>query len=268
LTATPSSHAERADALPVHMPRAEPLVPGTLLRRYKRFLADVQLDSGSKVTAHCVNTGAMEGLTRPGTRIWLSRADNPKRRLKFTWETAEIAGRMVGVNTSLPNRVVGLLLRQRALPWLARWEIVTAERHYGQRSRVDFHLSGGGREHYLEVKNCHLVYPDGRAYFPDCVSGRAAEHLRELAQVVGHGCSAEVLFVVQVPGARAVRPSDVHDPVFAASARMAHAAGVQFSAIVLSQTPDAITVEKRIPVDLRPYGTARVARWREAARAE
>ncbi|MCX7719172.1 MAG: DNA/RNA nuclease SfsA [Candidatus Sumerlaeaceae bacterium] len=256
--------------LPFRIERPTPLIPGTLLRRYKRFLADVRLEpDGVTVTAHCVNTGAMEGLTRPGTRVWLSHADSPHRHLKFTWETAEIQGQMVGVNTSLPNRVVGLLLREHALPWLAVWDAVAAERRLGRHSRVDFHLtSRRGRQHFLEVKNCHLVYPDGRAYFPDCVSERAAQHLRELAEVVRGGCSAEVLFVVQVPETRAVRPSDVHDPVFAATAREARAAGVRFSAVVLSQTPDAIIVERRIPVELRPYATGRVIKWRNASREE
>ena len=258
--------------LPFRIERSAPLIPGTLLHRYKRFLADVRLDdrAGTIVTAHCVNTGAMEGLTRPGTRVWLSRADAPARKLKYTWETAEIDGRMVGVNTSLPNRLVGLLLREQGLPWLAAWDGIAAERRYGQHSRVDFHLTRrrGSREHFLEVKNCHLVYPDRRAYFPDCVSDRAAMHLRELAEVVRQGCSAEVLFVVQVPCTVAVRPSDVHDPVFAATAREVCAAGVRFSALRVAQTPDAIMVEKRIPVDLRPYPTARIARWRHAARAE
>lgn len=252
------------------IPRTEPLLPGTLIRRYKRFLADVALDGpGGTVTAHCVNTGAMEGLIRPGTRVWLSRAHNPARKLAFTWELAEVRGRLHGVNTALPNRVVGHLLRDGLLPWHRRpWDDVRAEVPYGERSRVDFRLTRDAAHHYVEVKNCHLVYPDMRAYFPDSVSERAASHLRELAAVLATGATAEVLFFVQVADARAVRPSDVHDPAFAAAAREAHAAGVAFSAVTVAQSPDSITVLRRIPVDLKPYATPRIARWREQTRAE
>lgn len=251
------------------IPRTEPLLPGILVRRHKRFLADVVLDAaGDAVTAHCVNTGAMEGLTRPGTRAWLSRAHNPARKLAFTWELAEVRGCLYGVNTALPNRVVGHLLRNGLLPWHRRpWDDVRAEVRYGERSRVDFRMTRGTAHHYLEVKNCHLVYPDMRAYFPDSVSERAASHLRELAAVLATGATAEVLFFVQVPDAKAVRPSDVHDPAFATAARHAHAAGVAFSAVTVAQTPEAITVLRRIPVDLKPYATPRIARWREQTRA-
>jgi sugar fermentation stimulation protein A len=245
-------------------PRTEALVKGTLLKRYKRFLADVKTDSGEIVTAHCVNTGAMEGLTRPGIPVWLSRASNPARKLAFTWELAEVEGRMWGVNTSLPNKLVGQLLAEKSLPWLAGWQCIRAEKKYGARSRVDFWLcddtSGGDAGHYLEVKNCHLLYPDGIAYFPDCKSERATSHLLEL----GHCASAEVLFVVQVPGARAVRPSDYHDPVFATAARRAQECGVRFSAIGVHHTEQEITVYGPIPVDLEPYSLADHATWQAA----
>ncbi|MBX7246764.1 MAG: DNA/RNA nuclease SfsA [Candidatus Sumerlaeaceae bacterium] len=248
--------------LPFEIPRPAPLIRGTLIQRYKRFMADVKLDTGETVTAHCVNTGAMEGLTRPGTRVWLSRADNPARKLQFTWELAEVWGGILGVNTSLPNRVVGELLKERALSGLTRWQELRPEKVYGERSRVDFWMRIAGREHYLEVKNCHLVYPDARAYFPDCVSERAAGHLRELAAVLSKGASAEVLFFVQIPGVKAVRPSDVHDPAFAAAAREAATAGVKFTALEVRHTPDRIVVERKLPVDLKPYSTEPVAGWR------
>jgi sugar fermentation stimulation protein A len=253
---------------PARITRTQHLVEGVLLRRHKRFLADVELASGGTVTAHCVNTGAMEGLTLPGTRVWLSRADNPARKLAFTWELAEIEGHLVGVNTALPNRLVGLLLAERRVPWLADWREMRAEKPYGERSRVDFWLRRPRGEHYLEVKNCHLVYPDRRAYFPDCVSARAAGHLRELAGVMRRGAAAEVMFVVQIPGVRAVRPSDVHDPAFAAAAREARRAGVRFSAIAVRHTPVEIVIDGRIPVELAPYPTARIECWRSAWRSE
>ena len=249
------------------MPRPLTLVEGTFLTRYKRFLADVRLaDTGEIVTAHCVNTGAMEGLTRPGSRVWLSLADNPARKLHYTWELAEVDGRILGVNTSMPNRIVGHLLREARLPWHRRpWDGVRAEVRYGERSRVDFRLVRGKRLHFLEVKNCHLIYPDDRAYFPDCVSERATGHLRELVQMVEAGHTAEVVFCVQTPRVRSVRPSDVHDPAFASAARAARQAGVRFHALAVSHTPDSIIVHRSVPVELKPYATTRVTRWRDEA---
>lgn len=246
--------------------RETPLVAGTLLKRYKRFLADIRLHDGSVVVAHCVNTGAMEGLVRPGTRVWASESRNPARKLRYTWELAEVGGAVLGVDTSMPNRIVAKLLAARALPWLGAFDECAAERKYGDNRRIDFWLRRGTRETFVEVKNCHLVYEDGRAYFPDTVSERATHHLHELAKVVEQGHRAEVLFFCQIPDVKAVRPSDVHDPAFAAAAREAAEAGVGFSAIALAQTPEEIVVQGRVPVDLKPYATERIAEWRRANR--
>ena len=255
----------------VQWQRNEPLLRGVLLQRYKRFLSDIRLDSGETVVAHCVNTGAMEGLTEPGTVVWLSRADNPKRKLLYTWELAEINGRILGVNTGLPNRIVARLLAEQKLPWLAQWPEVRAEKKYGEKSRVDFWMSDQGCEHYLEVKNCHLVYPDHCAYFPDCVSARAAGHLHELVASIAQAnapsaVTAEVLFCVQIAHAKRVRPSDIHDPTFAAAARDAASRGVRFSAIGVDHSEEAITVYGPIPVDMQPYDTANHERWRQKNR--
>ena len=246
--------------------RPAPLLEGRLLRRRQRFLADVELPRGGIVVAHCVNTGAMEGLTRPGTRVWLSRAANPDRKLKFTWQLAEVDGAIIGVDTSAPNRLVKELLARRALPWLGAFDEVLPEQRYGERSRVDFILRKGTRRLFLEVKNCHLVYPDRRAYFPDSVSERAAGHLEELAKVVDARTRAHVLFFCQLPGVKAVRPSDAHDPVFAETARRVARAGVRFSAICMHQDEQSITIERRVPVDLKPYRTEPMAAWKAANR--
>ncbi len=252
--------------LPICWPREERLIEGVLLRRYKRFLADIELPGGETVIAHCVNTGAMEGLTQPGSRVWISEANNPKRKLKFTWELAELDGQIYGANTAVPNRLVKRLLQEKCLPWLAAYEDVVAEKPYGESSRVDFWLRGRPGELYLEVKNCHLLYPDRRAYFPDSVSERASGHLRELAAVLGPGVRSEVLFVCQMPGVKEIRPSDVHDPTFAATAREVRRLGVRFSAIEVIHTPEEVRVQRRIPVSLRPYGTERIAAWRRENR--
>ncbi len=252
---------------PITIKREAPLVEGVLVRRYKRFMADVELPGRGIVTAHCVNTGAMEGLTTPGTRVWLSQAANPKRLLKWTWEMAEVGGQLIGTNTSLPNRVVRHLLEMRALPWLAKWQSMKPEQKFGARSRVDFLLELPDATLYLEVKNNHLVYEDNRAYFPDSISERGTHHLRELAATLGPGVRAEVLFFCQLPGVKAVRPSDVHDPEFARTAREVAAAGVRFSAISLRQDPECLIVEGKVPVDLKPYGLDRIRRWKEANKA-
>jgi len=266
---------------PVRFARERVLVEGRLVRRYKRFLADVELvgpdgggagEVGRVVTAHCANTGAMEGLTWPGSRVWVARAENPNRKLSWDWELAEghpLCGeRVFGAHTGVPNRLVRRLLEGGHLSWLGPVEELAPERPYGERSRIDFWLRGGGRETYLEVKNCHLVYPDGYAYFPDAVSDRAAKHLEELAAVVGRGDRAEVLFVCQTGPVGAIRPSDVHDPRFAETARAVAATGVGFSAIAVTNTVDEIVVEGRVPVDLEPYPTGKIAAWRRELRGD
>lgn len=239
------------------------LVQGTLLGRRKRFLADVRLTDGRDVVAHCVNPGQMEGLVRPGARVWFSEAPvEGSRKLTHTWELVEHDGRLVGANTLAANRIARGLLEHGCLRGLARHDELRAERRYGENSRVDFWLREGNREHYVEVKNCHLVYPDGRAYFPDSPSERATRHLRELVDVVTGGQRATVLFVVQDPSARAVRPSDLHDPTFAEAARWAQAHGVRFRAVRVRPTRRAYAVDRCIPVDLAPYASARLQRFR------
>lgn len=250
------------------LPWPAPLVEATLVRRYDRFLADVTLASGETVTAHCVNSGAMEGLVRPGARVWLSPAMNPTRKLRWTWSIIEVDGVLVGADTSLPNRLVKSMLEARALHGLSRWDTLTPEHVHAPGSRVDFHLVTRGAPHDIEVKNCHLVYPDGRAYFPDSVSERATKHLEILTREARRAMEATVLFTVQRPDARCVRPSDAHDPAFARAARVAHAAGVRFRAIRVYATPFGVRVLGPLPVDLEPYDPAPIAAWRAAAKSQ
>lgn len=249
------------------LPFPEPLLPGRLVRRYNRFLADIQLDDGRAIVAHCVNTGRMEGLTAAGLRVWVSRKPGEGRALAHTWELAELDGHLIGTNTALPNYFVRRLLEERLLPGLRDWEEMKPERKYGENSRIDFWLRTGRHEHFIEVKNCHLVYPDDRGYFPDSVSERASKHLEELMEVVRQGHRATVIFTAQRAGTKSVRPSDVHDPLFAGTARRAHAAGVVFKALCIRPTPEAMVIESVIPADLKPYRTERMAAWRDANRA-
>lgn len=253
-----------ASVLPFVLPWSAALVRATLLRRRHRFLADVRMDDGREVTAHCVNSGLMEGLIAPGARVWLEPAPGANRKLPFTWVAIELGGVVLGVDTLRPNRLVRAMLAAGALPALGRWRAVHPEFVHAKGSRVDFRLDTDDGPHDVEVKNCHLVYPDGRGYFPDSVSERGAKHLALLARGARRGHRATVLFVVQREDARAVRPSDLHDPRFAKAARRAREAGVRFMALRARPTWAGLEALGRIPVDLAPYGLARQARWRAA----
>ena len=249
------------------IPHAAPLRRGTFVQRYDRFVADVELD-GEIVKTHCVNPGRMEGLVRPGAPAWVSPAPaGSKRKLRWTLELLELDGRYVGANTLVPNRIAEAFVRARLIPGLRRWTSLRTEVRYGARSRIDLLLEGGGPDHLVEVKNCHLVYPDDRAYFPDSVSERAAGHLRELAAHAERGWRATVLFVLQRTDGRALRPSRLHDPAFADAAQAAAAAGVRFRAVQVDPTPAGHRFVRTLPVDLKPYDPARLTPFREALAA-
>jgi len=204
-----------------------PLVPGRLVRRYKRFLADVALDSGETVTAHCANPGSMLGLSDPGLPVWLSASANPKRRLGYSWELTEIDGQLVGINTSSPNRIAEEAVRAGLVPELQGYDTVRREVHYGASSRVDMLLERGPERCYVEVKNVHLSRARGLAEFPDSVTARGAKHLRELAGCVRAGDRAVMLFVVQRSGcARFSLAGDI-DPAYMEAFGAAVAAGVE-----------------------------------------
>jgi sugar fermentation stimulation protein A len=207
-----------------------PLVPGTLLRRYKRFLADIRLDTGDVVVAHCPNPGAMTGLAEPGSRVWLEPNDDPRRKLGYGWRLSELpGGHMAGIDTALPNRLVAEALAERAVPALTGYGSVRAEVRYGTRSRVDFLLTEPGRRDlYLEVKNVHLRRAGDWAEFPDCVTARGARHLEELAQVARGGQRAVLLYVVQRTDCARMRLAADLDPAYARAAADAAAAGVAF----------------------------------------
>lgn len=250
------------------IPYPTPLLAGTLVRRFNRFMAEVDLDSGPRVLAHCVNTGRMETLTWAGTRVWLSKSPSKTRMLQYTWEIAEVDGVAIGANTIIPNKIVGKCLQARVLRGFTTFDEARPEVPFGDDSRVDFLLRKGKKLTYIEVKNCHLAYPDRRGYFPDSVSERATKHLHELSEVVAAGHRAVVIFTAQRTDARAVRPSDIHDPEFAKVAREAAAAGVEFKALMIRPTAEALIVEKWLPVELEPYDTTRQVAWMKANRAK
>ncbi|MGB0853793.1 MAG: DNA/RNA nuclease SfsA [Pikeienuella sp.] len=209
-----------------------PLIPATLIKRYKRFLADVELADGTVVTAHCANPGAMTGLKAAGLKVWLEPNDDPKRKLKFSWKLAEISGddgsAWVGIDTSLPNKVVGEALAARAVPELAHYSGVRAEVKYGLNSRIDFLLTETGYpDCYVEVKNAHLRRSGRWAEFPDSVTKRGAKHLGEMAEMVRAGARAVTLFLVQRDDCDGFRLAGDIDPAYAAATRMAKDAGVE-----------------------------------------
>jgi len=248
----------------VLIPHRLPLLEATFLARYDRFIAELDLE-GRTVEAHCVNPGRMEGLVRRGARAWISEAPpGSRRRLRYTLELLEIDGRFIGANTVEPNRLVEILLRERAIDGLRRFRSLRREVPYGGHSRIDFLLDTASGEHLVEVKNCHLVYPDDCAYFPDSVSARAAGHLKALADEVRAGRRASVLFMLQHSDGHRLRPSRLHDPVFSEAAGDAAAAGVRFRAVRVDPRPEGFLFQGSIPVDLRPYDPQRLAPWREA----
>jgi sugar fermentation stimulation protein A len=208
---------------------ARPLVRGVLVRRYKRFLADVMLEDGREVTAHCANPGAMLGLNAPGQTVWLEPNDDPRRKLRFAWRLVELGGgHFAGIDTAAPNRIVAEALAAGAVPALAAYRAIRPEVRYGTASRVDFLATSPGLpDAFVEVKNVHLRRAGDWAEFPDCVTARGAKHLRELAAVAQAGARAVMLYVVQRTDCGRVRLAEDLDPTYAASFRAARAAGVE-----------------------------------------
>ena len=226
------------------------LVPGTLVRRYKRFLADVELPDGRVVTAHCANPGSMMGLSEPGIRVWLEPNDNPKRKLKYAWRLIEFEGAWVGIDTAVPNRVVGEALRARQVPELASYGTVRPEQAYGTRSRVDFLLSEDGLpDAYVEVKNCHLVRTAGLAEFPDSVTARGTKHLNDLAAEVQKGHRAIMLFCVQRDDCDQFALARDIDPAYAEAFDHARDAGVEVLAYRCRLDTTRIILERAVPVE-------------------
>jgi sugar fermentation stimulation protein A len=237
------------------------LMEGRLVRRYERFVAEVRL--GRKVVrAHCVNSGRMEGMIIPGAKVWLSRAPH-QRALEFTWELMELDGVMVGANTALPNRLVKISLERGLLGGLTGTSVV-AEQPMGRNHRVDLVLEGPAGREFIEVKNCHLVYPDFRGYFPDSHSERAVRHVNALARLAARNVRAHVVFTLQRLDALALRPSDLHAPDFAQAVRRAARAGVRFRALRFRPGLDGVWLDAEVPVELERYDLDDVARWSAA----
>ncbi len=225
----------------------QPLVRGVLVQRYKRFLADIVLDTGEAITAHCPNPGAMLGLSTPGLPVWVSRSDNPNRKLPHTLELVEADGGLAGVNTMLPNRLVAEALANGVIAELAGYPTVRPEVKYGAASRVDFLLTAPDRPAcWLEVKNVHLRRTPGLAEFPDCVAARSTRHLEELEAMVAAGDRAVALFVVQRTDCDRFAACRALDPAFAAGLDHAAEAGVEVLVYACEISSDGVAIDHRI----------------------
>jgi sugar fermentation stimulation protein A len=230
-----------------------PLIPATLVKRHKRFLADVVLDTGEALTAHVANPGAMTGLAVPGSRAWLSKSPDPKRKLSHSWELVEVdfgGGReLVGVNTAHPNPLVAAAIAQGAIPELAGYPSVRREVRYGRKSRVDFLLEDAARPPcYVEVKNVHLMREPGLAEFPDSVTRRGARHLDELAEVVAAGRRAVMLYLIQICSASRFALARDIDPAYAAAFDRARARGVEAIAYRCTVASEGVELAAPVPI--------------------
>jgi sugar fermentation stimulation protein A len=230
-----------------------PLIPATLVRRYKRFLADVVLPDGEEITAHVANPGAMTGLAAPGARVFLSRSDNVKRKLPYSWELVEVdlgSGReLVGVNTAHPNVIAGNALAAGVIEGLAGYASLRREVKYGQGSRVDFLLESPERPPcYVEVKNVHLMRARGLAEFPDAVTARGARHLDELAAMVATGNRALMLYLIQIGSAERFALARDIDRRYGEAFDRARAAGVEALAYRCTVSAEGIALADAVPV--------------------
>jgi sugar fermentation stimulation protein A len=230
------------------------LIPATLARRYRRFLADVVLETGEVATVHVANPGAMTGLDRPLSRVWLSDSGNPLRKCPYSWELVEAdlgsGPELIGVNTGQPHQLVGEALEAGLIPELRDYPSVRREVKYGENSRVDFLLEDPARRRrcYLEVKNVHLMRKPRLAEFPDSVTDRGAKHLRELAAVRASGARAVLLFVIQIPSADRFAVAGDIDPAYAAAFAQARARGVEMLAWRCAVNLGGIEITAPVPI--------------------
>lgn len=236
---------------------ATPLIPGKLIKRYKRFLSDVELASGEVVVAHCANSGSMLSVDDAGAPVWLSPANDPKRKLKYTWELVQIGSAMVGINTQHPNRVVAEAIEAGQIAELTGYTSLRREVKYGKNSRIDILLESpdqdpGRPKCYVEVKNTTMrrdLTPGAPAEFPDAVTARGAKHLEELADMVREGHRAVMFYLVQRDDADSFTVAADIDPAYAQGLKTAMQAGVEVVAYTCSVTPQEIKVTR--PVDVR-----------------
>ncbi len=226
------------------------LIRGTLIRRYKRFLADVVLEDGQTVTAHCPNTGSMKGCSEAGRPVYLSRSDNPRRKLAYTWELIHMPSSLVGVNTGVPNRLVCSALSAGIVPEFSGYESVRREISLGNGSRIDIVMEDRHANRcFVEVKNCTLV-ENGVALFPDAVTDRGLRHLSELSQLRSEGHRCAMFYLIQRMDAACFAPAAAIDPEYSKGLAAAAAAGVEAVAYDVRIDLDGVALNRKLPVRL------------------
>lgn len=222
----------------------QPLLKGHLIKRYKRFLADIELEDGRLITAHCPNSGAMQGLTNPGTSVWISESSNPLRKLPYTWQMAEVDGTFVGMNTANPNQLVEDAIQSGVIIELQGYQSLRREVPYGKNSRIDILLENPSQV-YVEVKNVHMKRGKNAA-FPSSVTARGAKHMGELADMVRQGHTAYVVYVVQRNDCEGFEIANDIDPHYGQETMMAIENGVHALVYACEVCPDAIKISKRL----------------------
>jgi len=230
-----------------------PLLTGTLIKRYKRFLADVRLDSGEVVTAHCANPGSMMGLKEAGSRVWLSISDNPKRKLKYSWELLEVdlgcGPHLVGINTNQPNGIVADAIAEGRIAELDGYSTLRREVKYGKNSRIDILLQEENRpDCYVEIKNVHLMRKAGFAEFPDSVTARGKKHLIELAAYAQQGYRCVMFYLIQRTDAETFSLARDIDNDYAHAFDDAIKSGVEAYAYSCTISPEGIDIDAPIPM--------------------
>jgi sugar fermentation stimulation protein A len=226
-----------------------PQYSGKLIKRYKRFLADIKLDNGKAILAHCPNSGSMKSCNMPGSLVIVSKSDNPKRKLEYTWELIQVNGSWVGINTNHPNKLVHEGITTGKIKELQGYSYIKSEVIYGDHSRVDLLLEDVKRKCFIEVKNVTLV-ENGTAMFPDAETKRGQKHLRELTKMIREGHRSVIFFVVQRLDGKVFKPADHIDKAFGEILRQATREGVEAIAYQASVSPQIIELFQRIPIEL------------------
>jgi sugar fermentation stimulation protein A len=230
----------------------DPLIRGILIKRYKRFLSDVELENGNVVTAHCANPGSMLSVNDAGAEVWLSPARNPERKLRYTWEMIRIGKHLVGIDTALPNGLIEEAIRKNAIAELAGYDSLRREVKYGKNSRIDILLESPGKPPcYVEIKNVTMKRDrsaKGPYEFPDAVTVRGTKHLHELADMVKQGARAVMVYLAQRQDGESFTVAGDIDPVYAEALKTAQKAGVEAICYGCTLTPREIKVASPVPL--------------------
>jgi sugar fermentation stimulation protein A len=225
------------------------LLRGTLIKRYKRFIADVKLRNGHIVTALCPNTGSMKSCSEPGRTVYLSRHNRPERKLKYTWELIEMPTSLVGVNTGIPNKLVKKSIEQGIIKELTGFNKIRSEVKYGKNSRIDILLENNNKKTFIEIKNCTLM-EKGVCYFPDAVTSRGLKHLIELQREVQSGNRAVMFYLIQRMDVTRFEPASHIDSAYSEELKKAYSNGVKILAYDVKIDTKEIAINKPVPFKL------------------